>query len=570
MRHFKAIRDFFTNQRTVFWILLGMLILPNLFMFFTESTSTLTRICNILLPLSLYWFAFTLGRKPGKAFLWMFYIAAIDAFQIVLLYLYGESPIAVDMFLNVATTNVNEAGELLSNILVSVIFVAVVYLGGIALSIYSIVNKQVLNPLFRAVQRKVSLMVMGLSIALIGVNYLVDYKHFAVEDDIFPINGTYNLLLSFKRSAQTVAYSYNSENFSYHATSMRSDTLPEVYVMVIGETARADNFGLYGYTRNTTPQLNAMRDEIIYFRDAVTMSNTTHKSVPLLLTSVGGQRDFDSVYYQKGIISAFNEAGYNTAFFSNQRRNHSLIDFLGDEAKHVDFLKDNLPLTANLPDEKLLDKLNMMLSQAKGDKLFIVLHCYGSHFLYKDRYVGEKAIFTPDRPNDANKKYRSLLLNAYDNTIYYTDHLLAHVISSLKAKHMVSAMFFVSDHGEDIFDDSRARFLHASPLPTYYQLRVPMIMWTSPEWRAAHADKWQALQGNRNKPVSTNRVMFHTVLDMCGIKTSYYNPSNSVSSMMYRPSTRLYVDDHNDYLPMLESGLKKCDIEQFKKHNLAI
>lgn len=570
MKLFKMLKKIFANQRTVFWLLLGSLILPNLFMLFTESTSVFTRICSILFPFSLYWFAFTLSKRPGKTFLWLFYIAFIDAFQIVLLYLYGESPIAVDMFLNVVTTNVKEAGELLSNIFIPVVFVIVVYLGGVVLSIYSIVNKQVLSNRFLAVQRRFSLLMIVLSVALIGINYMVDEKRFAIEDDIFPINSTYNLILSFNRSAQTHAYARNSAHFSYHASSLRSDTVPEVYVLVIGETARADHFGLYGYSRNTTPHLSAMHGEIVYFRDAISMNNTTHKSVPLLLTSVGGQSDFDSVYYHKGIISAFNEAGFNTAFFSNQRRNHSLIDFMGSEAKQVEFLKDGLPLTVNVSDDELLSRLHTTLGHMKGGKLFIVLHCYGSHFLYQDRYIGKKSIFTPDIPCNAVKKNRTMLVNAYDNTIYYTDYLLYRVITSLKNAHVASAMFYVSDHGEDIFDDHRGRFLHASPLPTYYQLHVPMIIWASGEWRTVHADKWKTLQDNCCKPVSTNRVLFHTMLDMCGVTTGYYNSHNAVSSPNYRPATRMYVDDHNDYLPVRECGLKKCDIEQFHKHHLAI
>lgn len=551
-------------------IFLGILVLPNIFMFFTESTSLLTRIINILLPLAFYRFCFSLRKKPGKVFWWLFYFALLGAFQIVLLYLYGESPIAVDMFLNVFTTNVNEAGELLSNILVSIIFVILVYGTGIGLSFYSAFSREVLSPAVRHAQRVTSLLLLGLSGLLVGVNYLVDSKHFAIEDDIFPVNGTYNLILSFKRSAQTVAYLFKADKFSYHATATRADSLPEVYVLIVGETSRADNYGLYGYSRNTTPRLSAMKDELVYFRDAITMSNTTHKSVPLLLTSVGSQHDFDSVYCQKGIISAFNEAGYNTAFYSNQRRNHSLIDFLGSEAKQVVFLKDNMPLTSKSSDADLLPLLDQKLKAMKGGKLFVVLHCYGSHFLYKDRYIGYQPVFTPDLPNDARKKYRPMLVNAYDNTIYYTDRLVAHVIEALKAKNVVSAMIFTSDHGEDIFDDSRGRFLHASPLPTYYQLRVPFIVWTSPQWQSRYASKWQALQANRNKPISTNRVMFHTLLDITGINSPHFKANAAVSNSRYQTATRLYVDDHNDYLPMRESGLKKCDIEQFKKHNLAI
>ncbi len=97
----KKFKHIFTNQHYIYWLFLFMVILPNFIMFFTESTSLLTRIVQIVLPLGFYAWAFTWARKPGKMFWWLFWFMFVDAFQIVLLWLYGESPIAVDMFLNV-------------------------------------------------------------------------------------------------------------------------------------------------------------------------------------------------------------------------------------------------------------------------------------------------------------------------------------------------------------------------------------------------------------------------------------------------------------------------------------
>ena len=100
--------------------------------------------------------------------------------------------------------------------------------------------------------------------------------------------------------------------------------------MVIGETSRAANWSIYGYNRNTNPELTKIKG-LTAFSHVLTESNTTHKSVPMLMSSVTAH-DFNSIYRQKGIITAFKEAGYRTAFFSNQRYNHSFIDFFGKEA----------------------------------------------------------------------------------------------------------------------------------------------------------------------------------------------------------------------------------------------
>lgn len=551
----------------LFWAFLIMLTLPNVVMFFTESTGVLTRIVQIILPLALYWIAMTFSNKPGRMFWWLFLFIFIDAFQIVLLYLFGESPIAVDMFLNVITTNPTEVDELLGNLIPAVSTVFIIYGGGIVVSIFSLKNKDVLTPEFIKRQRKYGFIALVPALALLGVNYLVD-KKFAAEDDLFPINGCYNLGLSVDRYIDGANYLETSRSFTFDAASERADSLPEVYVMVIGETVRACNMGIYGYERNTTPHLNSMGQELAVCRDAVTMSNTTHKSVPLLLTAVGSEK-FDSLYTQRGIFTAMDEAGYRTSFYSNQRRNHSFIDYLGSEAQDVVFATDSIMMGQNLSDDVLLGLFDKRLKQYKGEKLFIVLHCYGSHFTYSDRYPAEGAYFTPDNIVSAKKEYRPNLINAYDNTIRYTDNFLWQIASKLEALNVPAVMMFTSDHGEDIFDDSRNRFLHASPIPTYYQLRVPFVLWSSKAYMAQFPGKWENVRNNCNKPVSTNMIAFHTMLDLAGVKAKCFIPSLALGNDKYTaPKVRLYVNDHNEYRTMDNAGLKQLDIDQFKKNGM--
>lgn len=107
--------------------------------------------------------------------------------------------------------------------------------------------------------------------------------------------------------------------------------------MVVGETSRALNWQLYGYERETNPLL-VQQSGLVAFPKVLTESNTTHKSVPMLLSDVTAC-SYDSIYHRKGIITAFKEAGFRTAFFSNQRFNHSFIDFFGREADTFDFIK---------------------------------------------------------------------------------------------------------------------------------------------------------------------------------------------------------------------------------------
>lgn len=565
MESMKRFKKIFTNQHYIYWLFVIMAILPNCMMFYTEPTSLLTRTVQVLLPLGFYAFAFTWSQKPGKMFWWLFWFMFVDAFEIVLLDLYGESPIAVDMFLNVLTTNPGEATELLSNLLVAVIFVIGFYGFGIAMSIVSLRAKTVMSDRFRMYQRRWSLPLLVVGVVLMVVNVVAE-KGFKIQDDIFPINGTYNMGLAIDRAIKQSKYAETSRDFSYHATTHRSDTIPEIYVLVVGETSRADNWSLYGYNRETNPGTSALKNLVVY-RDAITMSNTTHKSVPTIMSSAGSEH-YDSLYYRKGVISAFNEVGYTTAYYSNQQRNHSFIDAFGSEAQEVKFLKDKVSLMGNNYDDELVECVKSKLDKYDGGKLLIVVHMYGSHFNYKDRYPREEAHFKPDNVISAERVYRKELINAYDNTIRNTDKVLSSIIRLVDAKGVSSAVIFTSDHGEDIYDDSRDRFLHASPQPTYYQLRVPMLVWTSEQYGARYPEAVARLRANANAAVSTNMVIFHSLLDLSGIESPYKKNSLALSNREFVPHRRLYINDHNELLPLDSCGLRQLDIEQFRKNRL--
>jgi len=559
------IRHFISDQRKLFWLFWVLLLLPNVVMFFTESTTTLTRCINILLPAAVYGILLTLPRKPGKMMWWLFIFMLMGETQITLLYLFGESPIAVDMYLNMLTTNPGEVNELLSSLLIILAVAALIFVIYILGAALSCALAEELSKRLRRKWRLCFIVLLVISGALLGVNYKTNHK-FRIANDIFPVNSTYNMLLGGDRMTRLLDYRRHS-TFDYHATATHDPNQPEVYVLIIQETLRADNMSVYGYERKTTPVLDSLRNECAVFRDVLTMSNTTHKSVPLLLTSAA-REDFDSIYTQSGLLKAFKEVGYRTAFYSNQHRNHSFIDLMGQQADETVFIADALGLGKSVDDDHLVDLFTGELGRYHGEKCLIVLHCYGSHYNYTDRYKGKKPIFTPDNVTEVNKRNRRQLVNAYDNTVYYTDRLIGDIIEQLQQLRVPAAMLMVSDHGEDIFDDQRERFLHSSPLPTYYQMRIPLIVWASTQYKQQYPDKWQQLINHQDIPISSNRVVFHTLLDLGGITMQKFSAADALSNDAFVPSPRLYVNDHNEYRPLDDCGLKNLDVNQFSLHHL--
>ena len=544
------------------------LLLPNIALCYTECLTPWACGVNVLLPLSLYMLFFSVAKRPGKMIWWAFIFVFFAAFQLVLLYLFGTGVIAVDMFLNLVTTNPGEAMELLDNLAPAVVGVFVVYLPLLILGGVNIRRDSRLSVSFQQRVRHWAMQIGAIGLFCLLASYLV-VDGYRMRNQLYPVNVCYNLYLAFERDAASENYREASRDFKFDARSEHSATAPEVYVMVVGETARAHNFSLYGYPRNTNPLLSKTPG-IKAFPNVTTQSNTTHKSVPMLLSAASAE-DFERLFHEKGILAAFKEAGFHTVFISNQLPNHSFIDFLGEQADEHYFLKKEESAQGSHYDEDLLQKLDEILPKADASssahyhyryrKLFVVLHSYGSHFNYQERYPRSFAYFKPDSRSEAKPENRRDLLNAYDNTIRYTDYILHGIVERLQKWEGVqtktdgvydqptSAMLYTSDHGENIFDDERSLFLHAAPKASDYELHVPFIIWTSAGFSKQYPDILKALGENRSKQVQSSLSAFHTMLGIGGILTRYRLDEYSVASGKYHPTKLLYLDDHDEAIP---------------------
>ena len=542
------------------------LLLPNIALCYTECLAPWACGVNVLLPLSLYMLFFSVAKRPGKMIWWAFIFVFFAAFQLVLLYLFGTGVIAVDMFLNLVTTNPGEAMELLDNLAPAVVGVFVVYLPLLILGGVNIRRDSRLSVSFQQRVRHWAMQIGAIGLFCLLASYLV-VDGYRMRNQLYPVNVCYNLYLAFERNAASENYREASRDFKFDARSEHSATAPEVYVMVVGETARAHNFSLYGYPRNTNPLL-FKTPGIKAFPNVTTQSNTTHKSVPMLLSAASAE-DFERLFHEKGILAAFKEAGFYTVFISNQLPNHSFIDFLGEQADEHYFLKKEDASQGNHYDEDLLQKLDEILPLADASssahyhyrKLFVVLHSYGSHFNYQERYPRSFAYFKPDSRSEAKSENRRDLLNAYDNTIRYTDYILHGIVERLQkwegvqAKtdgvydQPISAMLYTSDHGENIFDDERCLFLHAAPKASDFELHVPFIIWTSDGFSKQYPNILKALGENRSKQVQSSLSAFHTMLGIGGILTRYRLDEYSVASGKYHPTKLLYLDDHDEAIP---------------------
>ncbi|MEJ8848425.1 phosphoethanolamine transferase [Variovorax rhizosphaerae] len=256
----------------------------------------------------------------------------------------------------------------------------------------------------------------------------------------------------------------------------------ETYILIIGESVRADRLGACGGPR----QVGMEHDAIIYC-DVTSGSSSTHTSVPLLIS-----RDMPGGAYRVSkdatFMKAFEEAGFRTWWLALQERGIAWPDADTD-----------MFLSPKRTDrEALLPSLRSALADSASRKL-IVLHAYGAHFSYCDRYDPATAAFQADCsklsqfPNDSTLPE---FLRAYDNAVAESLRFVDAVISEAAQAGGASFVMYTPDHGENLLDDERKLFQHALKDPTHWDTRVPAVMWASDEWRAGNAARWERLRAN--------------------------------------------------------------------------
>ena len=457
------------------------LMLPVVILLFTEHNPLWISVACLLIPLGGYLIFASAARRSGVMVWLALPLIFFSAFQIVISFLFRNSVVAADMFLNLLTTNSAEAGELLSDIYPAIIFVVVIYLPLLWVAVRHIRRRITLPSSIR-----IWMATAGVIIAMLGFGALVaGGRHRTkqvLRDEIFPANVIYNLGVAISEKHNIDNFFSTSQHFTFGAKRHHTPSVKEIYVLVIGEASRAASWQLYGYHRETNPRLS-QRNDITIFSDVVTQSNTTHKSVPMILSSVHTSQHGE-LYRRKGLPALFNVAGFTTYFLSCQSPQGAMIDHLVSDAHHIIYMD------APRLDMQLVNTMRLALAKDNSSKLLFILHCYGSHFSYHQRYPQEFAHFTPDDDVAIHRKNREMIRNAYDNSIRYTDYLLSEVISTLESQDdAITAMLYCADHGEDLFDGGRNRFLHASPTATCYQLHVASLAWFSPHYSNHYPEK---------------------------------------------------------------------------------
>ena len=254
---------------------------------------------------------------------------------------------------------------------------------------------------------------------------------------------------------------------------------PELMIVVVGETARADHFSLYGYPRQTNPELFKLRNELFVFDQVESCGTSTAVSVPCMF-SLAGRADFDieTAGHTENVLDVLQRVGVDVLWRDNNSDSKGVALRVPYESFKTDAV--NPDCKGECRDVGMLSGLQTWIDQRQGDGL-IVLHQMGNHGpAYSRRYPPEFERFKPAcHNNDISRCKDEEIINAYDNAILYTDWFLVQVINLLKENvdQFEVAMLYVSDHGESLGE--RGLYLHGLPfaIAPKEQTHVPAVLW---------------------------------------------------------------------------------------------
>jgi len=313
---------------------------------------------------------------------------------------------------------------------------------------------------------------------------------------------------------------------------------PFVLVLVVGETARAANFGLAGYARQTTPQL-AEVPGLVYFTEVSSCGTSTAISVPCMLSDLGREGfSPQRARARDNLIDILGKAGWERRWYGNNTNCkgvcRDVTESRADPRAHPQFCKPGQPCMDGAMFEDFTQGLGTLASRQ-----VVVMHMLGSHGPgYHLRHPPELTRFTPEcRQTDFSKCAVAEVVNAYDNTVLYTDHLLAAAIESLQrlSPQVDSALLYVSDHGESLGENGI--FLHAMPyaVAPRLQTHVPMVFWASPGAADRLGVDMACIASRRDTPLSHDNL-FHSVLGLLDVGTRARKPELDLFAPCLRPA----------------------------------
>lgn len=310
---------------------------------------------------------------------------------------------------------------------------------------------------------------------------------------------------------------------------MRNGAKKNLTIVVLGETSRAANFSLNGYSRETNPRLK--QDNVVYFPNTTSCGTATAVSVPCMFSNMPrAHYDEELAQHQEGALDLLQRAGVKVLWSDNDGGCKGACD----RVPHQNVTNLNLSgqcIDGECYDEVLFHNLESYIDGLQQDGI-IVLHTIGSHGpTYYNRYPPQFKQFTPTcDTNEIQGCTQQQLTNTYDNTILYVDYVVDKAIKLLQSKQdkFTTSLVYLSDHGESLGEDGV--YLHGLPwsIAPDTQKHVPMLLWLSRDYQQRYGVSGQCLQQKAKTQTYSQDNLFSTLLGLLGVQTHEYQATDDI------------------------------------------
>lgn len=488
---------------------------------------TVTVVLVLLLNVLISFFAFRPVFKPFLILL-LLTTAAVSYFS-------DSYGVVIDksMIHNILETDVNEAGELLTWSLLS----HLLWFAGLPAALVALTPIRT-RPIKQEAMIRIGV-IFGSLVLLLAVG-MTHYKQFVLfgreNRDLQIYLNPFYPIYSLQKVVRKKTVAHAEEPLRVVAPdAIKNKVGPRtVVVLALGETARAREFAFNGYYRDTNPQL-AARD-VVNFTNVQACGTSTAESLPCIFSALNRENySRDKAAHQENLLDILQRVGVTVLWRDNNSGSKGIADRIAyeDLSRQTDA---DLCGSDNCFDEILLRDLDRRLTETAGDML-IVLHMKGSHGpSYYKRTPAAFKTFTPECTQDNIQDCpRQTIVNAYDNTIVYTDRVLAKLIDLLRSQNFATAMLYVSDHGESLGENGL--YLHGLPyaLAPDEQKQVPMIFWASESFVAQKSLNIENLNAHRAASYSHDSI-FHSIFGLFGIDSKIYRQDLDIFSACRTPA----------------------------------
>lgn len=446
--------------------------------------------------------------------------------------------ITADQIQNMMQTNIAEARDTWS-------WRLVIWFIGMVIVPIVVILKVRLKPESGLKQVFKKIMALLVSLMLVGGLLFIFYVDFAAifreNRDLKGMISPQNMIAASVSYYKKKAPKQNLPLVHYGEDAQLSQALkgaPKLMVLVVGETARAENFALNGYAKDTNPRLS--KQDILNFSQVSSCGTATAVSVPCMFSGMP-RVDYDErlASHREGLLDIAKRAGYQVTWIDNNSSCKGTCDRIG-EYKIPEPIKQKWCKNGECLDEILIDSLKAYLETIPKDDQrpqLVVLHQMGSHGpAYYKRAPAAFRVFKPICDTNAIQGCtQEALINTYDNTLLYTDYVLDSLINTLKnTTQYQTGLWYLSDHGESTGESGM--YLHGAPyaIAPSQQTHVPMLMWFSSAWQQQEAKQIKCLaQQSKNKLSQDN--LFPTMLSLLDIKTKVINPKDDMLQTCPKP-----------------------------------